>query len=373
MSAELKTPPQHDAQGNGEEFSENQWQQQLKAFEEQPLLADERLYWMLTIRRWLNNQSKQLLQQDSVKPLANIAPLYHLLHDMCPLLYHICDWPVLIYVNQTIEQIDAEQNLPNSPQCWRYLATAFCQMSQWECALHCIDEELVRSPNNIQAKTDLVELQKLLANKRDEKPCTASETLSLSPLDSYHINAFAWCYSDPKIASRCNLPTFNDDEQWHQWLKVNHTIPNNYLYAINHLEWGFVGCVSLHIIDDIGQLYYWVSQDFQGIGIATEAVKLMLDMASDHLGLKACYAKVYTANKASRKVLSKVGFNLTSLSFTLPNDDESIYYIGQPIAKQQHFEQYDEILKITQSEQTLLTPITTTNVTEHSAIDCSRQ
>ncbi|WP_299410264.1 GNAT family protein [Acaryochloris sp. IP29b_bin.148] len=73
-----------------------------------------------------------------------------------------------------------------------------------------------------------------------------------------------------------------------------------------------VGAISLHIHDDIrrysGVLSYGVGQPFWGQGIATAAIASISDYALTELNLVRIYAKVFSTNRASVRVLEKNGF-----------------------------------------------------------------
>jgi len=74
----------------------------------------------------------------------------------------------------------------------------------------------------------------------------------------------------------------------------------------------FVGCCSLIPQHDIyrinGEVGYWIGEPYWGKGYATEAVKLLVDLAFKELGLLRVYAYIFEYNIASKKVLEKAGF-----------------------------------------------------------------
>ena len=73
-----------------------------------------------------------------------------------------------------------------------------------------------------------------------------------------------------------------------------------------------VGWVSLRIAErDIasGEIGYSIVRDFRGQGVATEAVRTLIDEAFDQAGLSRVNAYCVPENSASRRVLSNVGFS----------------------------------------------------------------
>ncbi len=74
-----------------------------------------------------------------------------------------------------------------------------------------------------------------------------------------------------------------------------------------------VGLISLNNVSrkhGCAELGYWSGPDHWGRGIMTEAVRLALGFAFDHLELHRVYASTFDGNGASRRVLEKNGFTL---------------------------------------------------------------
>ncbi len=72
-----------------------------------------------------------------------------------------------------------------------------------------------------------------------------------------------------------------------------------------------IGIIDLHSVcweSKNAEIGYWIGREYWGKGIATEAVKLVLTYGFEKLKLKRIYAKVFSGNKASLKVLQKNGF-----------------------------------------------------------------
>ena len=73
----------------------------------------------------------------------------------------------------------------------------------------------------------------------------------------------------------------------------------------------FAGVVSLMAIDrPLGraQVGYWIAVPYWGKGIATEAVRLVVDLAYAVFGLRSLGAACLADNDASARVLEKAGF-----------------------------------------------------------------
>ncbi|MBE0650417.1 MAG: GNAT family N-acetyltransferase [Bacteroidales bacterium] len=58
------------------------------------------------------------------------------------------------------------------------------------------------------------------------------------------------------------------------------------------------------------EMGYWIGEPYWGKGVATTAVKMIVEYAFERLPLLRIYAGVFDYNKASQKVLEKAGFKL---------------------------------------------------------------
>jgi RimJ/RimL family protein N-acetyltransferase len=73
-----------------------------------------------------------------------------------------------------------------------------------------------------------------------------------------------------------------------------------------------VGGIGLIFKDDIfrrsAEIGYWLSEQFWGRGIATDALKAMTEYAFQHFDLCRIWASVFEWNPASMRVLEKAGY-----------------------------------------------------------------
>jgi len=94
-----------------------------------------------------------------------------------------------------------------------------------------------------------------------------------------------------------------------EWQEKNQ---KNTIFVIEHLgSKQVVGTIGLKKIDTYNknaELGYWVAKKYWRQGIASEAVKLILDYGFNELNLKRVYAGVFHPNTASQKLLEKIGF-----------------------------------------------------------------
>ena len=72
------------------------------------------------------------------------------------------------------------------------------------------------------------------------------------------------------------------------------------------------GVTALVLQSDIykktAEIGYWIGEPYWNNGIATEAVKLLVNYGFDNLKLNRIFTGVFEDNKASQKVLEKCGF-----------------------------------------------------------------
>jgi RimJ/RimL family protein N-acetyltransferase len=72
---------------------------------------------------------------------------------------------------------------------------------------------------------------------------------------------------------------------------------------------GSIGLKNIDLVNKKANLGYWIGEQYWNRGIATECVRLIIDYAffSPELGLKEIVAYVFPENKASIRVLEKIG------------------------------------------------------------------
>jgi [ribosomal protein S5]-alanine N-acetyltransferase len=74
------------------------------------------------------------------------------------------------------------------------------------------------------------------------------------------------------------------------------------------------GSIGIHPQQDISrrnaELGYWIAEPFWGKGVATQAVKLVIPVGFSLPGITRLYARPFSHNPASQRVLEKNGFTL---------------------------------------------------------------
>lgn len=73
---------------------------------------------------------------------------------------------------------------------------------------------------------------------------------------------------------------------------------------------GMMGLMSLDFKNKKAEAGYWIGKNYWGKGIAKEALVMLLKYAFNDLKLERVYAKVYSENMSSQKLLEKCNFKL---------------------------------------------------------------
>jgi RimJ/RimL family protein N-acetyltransferase len=107
--------------------------------------------------------------------------------------------------------------------------------------------------------------------------------------------------------------TKKDAQEWLELAKKERTATTFCIEADGQLA----GSIGVILKDDVyrktAEIGYFVGEEYWGKGIATEALKQMLDYIQKQFDVVRIYAEVFEYNKASMKVLEKNGFHLESI------------------------------------------------------------
>lgn len=262
------------------------------------------------------------------------------------------DWPLMIAAGDAL----ATRRPLTAHEAWS-LVVASRQMGDLTTAAARCRSRMFAHPRESWPEAEYHALLDMHEFRQSVPPIVAESGLRLEPLGHHHAQDFAAQYYDPDIAELCCLPTFTQDAQWHCWLDTCWGYGDQRLYAVIEPEWGFVGCVSLIAHDDVGFFYYWIGRDFQGCGLGTAAVRLLLEDAAECHGMRACYAKVFEHNAPSRRALEKLGFVALDFRPAPPDADELFYRCGPPQPRQHSAEELRALFERMQSETRVAVPI----------------
>lgn len=108
--------------------------------------------------------------------------------------------------------------------------------------------------------------------------------------------------------------TLQDAENWIA-LNENKRPTTNFAIEVDNTLAG--GC-GMMLMEDVychsAEIGYWIAEPFWGKGIATDAVRILIEkVRNDQTEIIRVFAKPYSYNKASMKVLEKNGFYLEAI------------------------------------------------------------
>lgn len=95
---------------------------------------------------------------------------------------------------------------------------------------------------------------------------------------------------------------------------VNPKNPKRLRFAMRNSEGAVVGSINLTPDSDNpkkGEVGYYLGSEYQGMGFAADATKLLSEFAFAKLGYTEIYAKIHPDNKGSQKVVAKAGYKET--------------------------------------------------------------
>jgi len=90
------------------------------------------------------------------------------------------------------------------------------------------------------------------------------------------------------------------------------TAPGRHLYLAVDIGGEAVGGIGVLALADVkyrtAEIGYWIAEPFWGRGIATDAVRALVPVAFEQMGMVRIEAGIFSDNPASMRVLEKCGF-----------------------------------------------------------------
>jgi len=107
--------------------------------------------------------------------------------------------------------------------------------------------------------------------------------------------------------------TVKDAQDWIAHCKTQIPVLN-FAVIYNSQVAGSIGCVpKADVYCKNMEIGYFIGEHFWGKGIATEAVRILLEYIQKNFSVVRVYAEVFAHNKSSMKVLQSNGFYLESI------------------------------------------------------------
>jgi len=159
--------------------------------------------------------------------------------------------------------------------------------------------------------------------------------LKESDLESLVKYANNWDISK-NLSDRFPYPYTEKDGK--EFLKFAIDNPTEFVQAID-IDGECIGTIGLHPQKDIYaknvEIGYWIAEPFWGKGIATRAVKQIVEIGFERFDCSRIFARAFGTNKGSQRVLEKAGFQFEyNFEKTLYKDgqyfDDLVYGIRRP-------------------------------------------
>jgi len=107
--------------------------------------------------------------------------------------------------------------------------------------------------------------------------------------------------------------TFNDAEKWIAQCNTQKPVLN-FAVIYNAALTGSIGCVpKTDVYSKSMEIGYFIGEQYWDLGIATQAVRILLGYIQKQFNVVRVYAEVYAHNKASMQVLHNNGFYLEGI------------------------------------------------------------
>jgi len=137
------------------------------------------------------------------------------------------------------------------------------------------------------------------------------DVVTLRAIDENDADVLLEMINDPEIEGSVvgySYPVFlNQQKKWIAELKNDSTV--RYMIDYKEEPVGVISISSLDLKNRCGNLNIKLVQKARGNGVATKAVKLLVDYCFNQLNLNCVYANVLENNEASNKLWRKLGFH----------------------------------------------------------------
>lgn len=158
-----------------------------------------------------------------------------------------------------------------------------------------------------------------ILRERSAKPATPAVTLKKLDLGDKAALTYVCNNIDRRwLSNRLPNPYSEDNAEWY----INHCAEQEEkklgVYRLILADEKVVGNMSVDVKDTVlsaktGEIGYFIANEYQNLGIMTEAVKQLCRIAFSELDILRISARVFEPNMASRRVLENAGFELEGI------------------------------------------------------------
>ena len=81
---------------------------------------------------------------------------------------------------------------------------------------------------------------------------------------------------------------------------------------------GMIGLDNISPISHDAEIWFWVSQENEGLGVATQSIKKIEDYSLNQLNLQSLYASVVHTNERSKSILARNNYTIEDIKHNVP-------------------------------------------------------
>ena len=144
--------------------------------------------------------------------------------------------------------------------------------------------------------------------------------IRLEPLRPDHAAALH-ANATPEILRRARVPVVSSREEASDWIYQHLADPCKYGFAITQREYGFVGVISVTVVEGAGWFFFWLGETYWGQGYALAAAAKLMQFIFDGLSLERIFTCAFHDNQPSIRILGKLGLRRIKIS-----DPDLCYY-----------------------------------------------
>ncbi len=145
------------------------------------------------------------------------------------------------------------------------------------------------------------------------------DTIELRLLDKKYSKELLNLWGNENVMKYTYLDTLSSVEQVEVridfWIKqhTSKSFSNNFVVVLNEKVIGVSGFPLIKKEPFLCGMYYQIMEEYQGRGIGTKVVSMMLEMIKEHYKEGRIITRCTSKNEASKKVLIKNGFECIEL------------------------------------------------------------
>lgn len=165
-----------------------------------------------------------------------------------------------------------------------------------------------------------------------------TERLILRPVALNDARALHKIMNDPEVTHNLLTPHPFSEDKVAEWIasrlegmENRNIVPMVITLRGTDRVAGFCAFYRVSLIHGNAELVYWLGQEYWGQGYMTEAARRMIRFGFEEMGLERIYAGCFTRNKASARVLEKLGMKYEKCArheYRKDNEFQDVYYFS---------------------------------------------